>query len=307
MLIQPHAKSKGAGYLDAEEKHPTTVLGIGALGQRVVLEAVQRIISCAPHTSGPAKDYARHKKPRERFKVACRFLKELDDSMELSSSSVRIILTDTMLSIEHNCSESMGKVYMSKSSADKRRAKLEGALRGVRWKHETVARCLQRAVWAHDESVGHPKSPVRLQPIGKMMVKEYLEARYGDVRAQSSPWSYRKHKQDRKGEPILGQFEVGKHGEPILEKRQFRYDFVIWHKGKPVLIIEVDGRQHHKSVAFFGGEAQLKKTKASDELKNEAAARNGVNLVRLDQERIWKRDKLYDWEGIIEEAGGIVD
>ena len=59
-----------------------------------------------------------------------------------------------------------------------------------------------------------------------------------------------------------------------------RWDFNIECKNTH-LFIEFDGKQHFVAQEHFGGEAQLKKQQANDQLKNEYCAQHGYPLLRI--------------------------
>ena len=68
----------------------------------------------------------------------------------------------------------------------------------------------------------------------------------------------------------------------------YRFDFCIEEQRT---IIELDGRQHFKDVAYF--KSSLEEVHFVDMIKQSAANNNGYKVIRILQEDVWS-DK-YDW------------
>lgn len=61
-----------------------------------------------------------------------------------------------------------------------------------------------------------------------------------------------------------------------------RYDFILFNKNQePYRIIEYDGEQHYKAIAYFGGKEGLKKLQINDKFKNEYARIHKIPLIRI--------------------------
>ena len=61
-----------------------------------------------------------------------------------------------------------------------------------------------------------------------------------------------------------------------------RYDFILLDKNShPYRLIEYDGKQHQKSIAWFGGEEAFKRLQLNDQTKNEYAKAHNLPLVRI--------------------------
>jgi very-short-patch-repair endonuclease len=73
-------------------------------------------------------------------------------------------------------------------------------------------------------------------------------------------------------------FEVQKTFSDCRHKKPLRFDFYIPSRN---LLIEFDGRQHHNSIALFGGDSSLEYTQTLDEIKNNWASENQVDLLRI--------------------------
>ena len=67
-------------------------------------------------------------------------------------------------------------------------------------------------------------------------------------------------------------FKECKHINPLA------FDFYIEESN---LLIEYDGRQHYKSIEYFGGEKSLNEIKLRDNIKNEFAKRKDFNFIRI--------------------------
>lgn len=61
--------------------------------------------------------------------------------------------------------------------------------------------------------------------------------------------------------------------------RKLPFDFYL---PKYNLLIEYDGKQHYESVKYFGGENGLKLRQTNDNIKNEFAKANNINLLRIN-------------------------
>lgn len=61
-----------------------------------------------------------------------------------------------------------------------------------------------------------------------------------------------------------------------------RFDFIIFNEeGVPIRLIEFDGEQHIKPIAYFGGEEHLIQTQKNDQIKNQYAIKHKIPLVRI--------------------------
>ena len=73
--------------------------------------------------------------------------------------------------------------------------------------------------------------------------------------------------------------------------RPMPYDIVILNvDGKPILIIEVDGRHHFV-------DDDKKNTIENDLIKELAAIDNKVSMLRLDQNSVWH--SRFDWKSVV--------
>jgi hypothetical protein len=71
--------------------------------------------------------------------------------------------------------------------------------------------------------------------------------------------------------------------KPALRQRALRFDFWLGELG---VVIEFDGRQHHRPVAIWGGEEAFRRLVAHDIKKEKWANMNGIKMIRIrfDQE-----------------------
>lgn len=76
----------------------------------------------------------------------------------------------------------------------------------------------------------------------------------------------------------------------LVDKAPLRYDFAIMNEqDEIVMLIEFDGRQHYEAVESFGGKKEFERQCKSDQLKNEFAKENDIELVRIsykDKDRV---------------------
>lgn len=76
----------------------------------------------------------------------------------------------------------------------------------------------------------------------------------------------------------------------VLYHRQHRFDMCFNKRKLPFdfylpdynICIEFDGKQHFKSIDFFGGETEFKKRQINDGIKNSFCEKNNINLLRID-------------------------
>jgi hypothetical protein len=61
-------------------------------------------------------------------------------------------------------------------------------------------------------------------------------------------------------------------------KRLLPFDFYL---PKMNILIEYDGKQHFKSIKYFGGEEGLKKRQINDQIKDNFAKENNIKLIRI--------------------------
>ena len=65
-------------------------------------------------------------------------------------------------------------------------------------------------------------------------------------------------------------------------KNPLPFDFAIFNDQDNLhCLIEYDGKQHFKSVEFFGGESSFKQRKINDSIKDEYCYVNGIKLIRI--------------------------
>jgi len=74
----------------------------------------------------------------------------------------------------------------------------------------------------------------------------------------------------------------------------FEFDICIELINGVKIIIEIDGPQHYKKINYFKGSHCVLHTQIKDEIKQRLAGKNEHNLIRVNQEDIW-RDKN-NWE-----------
>lgn len=67
-----------------------------------------------------------------------------------------------------------------------------------------------------------------------------------------------------------------------------KYDFAIWLEGLTVLI-EYDGQQHYQVISRFGGEERHQASRIRDEVKNDYAQKDGIELIRIPY---WDYEKI---------------
>ena len=71
--------------------------------------------------------------------------------------------------------------------------------------------------------------------------------------------------------------------------KNYRYDFELTDYG---VLVEVDGKQHKKSVEFFGGDEQLSMQKYTDGNKERLAVENGYYFLRISFDQIDSSKKI---------------
>lgn len=86
----------------------------------------------------------------------------------------------------------------------------------------------------------------------------------------------------------------------LKDKYHLRVDFFLPDYNT---VIEVDGEQHRKSVPMFGGDDKLKSQIHRDQLKNQYFKDNGINLMRLEYERM----KLKDFDKELDKIKLLID
>ena len=73
-------------------------------------------------------------------------------------------------------------------------------------------------------------------------------------------------------------------------KNPLPFDFAIFNDQNNLhCLIEYDGKQHFKSVEFFGGESSFKQRKINDSIKDEYCYINGIKLIRIPY---WDFDRI---------------
>lgn len=83
-----------------------------------------------------------------------------------------------------------------------------------------------------------------------------------------------------------------------------RYDFIILDiNNNPIRLIEFDGKQHYKSIDYFGGEERLKMQQKNDEIKNNYAKEHNLPLIRIPYYSIQEitYENLFNDKFILEE------
>jgi hypothetical protein len=73
-------------------------------------------------------------------------------------------------------------------------------------------------------------------------------------------------------------FEIEKRFPECKDKRALPFDIYI---EKSKILIEMDGAQHFQSVDFWGGPSGLKQRQHYDQIKNDYAKKEGINLLRI--------------------------
>lgn len=61
-----------------------------------------------------------------------------------------------------------------------------------------------------------------------------------------------------------------------------RFDFVIYTNNNVMILIELDGEQHHKPVKYFGVPPKYESVSAHDELKEKWARQHNMLLIRIN-------------------------
>lgn len=75
-------------------------------------------------------------------------------------------------------------------------------------------------------------------------------------------------------------------------KNRLRFDFAIFMEDK-IILLEVDGEQHYRSIAFFGGETSFIQLQKNDKKKNIYARQKGYILIRIPYFDFDRVDKEY--------------
>lgn len=91
---------------------------------------------------------------------------------------------------------------------------------------------------------------------------------------------------ESKGEKNIRKILDNKNIEYIIQYKfndcihikQLKYDFYL---PKYNICIEFDGKQHYKSVKWFGGDKTLKYIQKNDKIKNEYCLKNNIRLLRI--------------------------
>lgn len=119
---------------------------------------------------------------------------------------------------------------------------------------------------------------------------------YAHIAGQGCPLCAGKSKGEEKIAGILKTEGIGflqKHTfQDLKDEARLQYDFYIPSRS---LLIEYNGIQHYKAVAFFGGEKQLHLQRHHDWLKRKYAKDHGIRLLTVS---CWEKDI----RGLIEEA-----
>jgi len=71
-------------------------------------------------------------------------------------------------------------------------------------------------------------------------------------------------------------FESQKKFNDLKDKSYLKYDFYLPEKNT---LIEFNGKQHYKEIAFFGGRKKFLKQKHHDWLKRKYAIKNNIKLL----------------------------
>jgi very-short-patch-repair endonuclease len=102
---------------------------------------------------------------------------------------------------------------------------------------------------------------------------------------------------ESKGELIIKKYLDVNNVKYIREKtfdeckNKFKlfFDFYLPEKN---ILVEYDGEQHYKSIDFFGGRSAFEKLKTNDNIKNNFARANGIQLLRIKFNEINNIDKI---------------
>jgi len=63
---------------------------------------------------------------------------------------------------------------------------------------------------------------------------------------------------------------------------RLRFDFAVFDSNNILsFLIEYDGQQHFKSIDYWGGEEQFRKSQERDSIKNEYCKNHNIKLIRL--------------------------
>ena len=83
-------------------------------------------------------------------------------------------------------------------------------------------------------------------------------------------------------------------------KENYRYDFYIELENGKKIIIECDGEQHYIHNKYFHRDRSLEKQQDRDMYKMNKALENGVSMIRIYQEEVYK--DTIDWKNEITDA-----
>jgi len=86
-------------------------------------------------------------------------------------------------------------------------------------------------------------------------------------------------------------FEREKRFKNCRNKLPLSFDFYLPDLN---LCIEYDGRQHFKSLSFWGGEKGFKRNKNNDKIKNEYCENNKINLLRISYKDFKNINKILE-------------
>lgn len=90
-------------------------------------------------------------------------------------------------------------------------------------------------------------------------------------------------------------FEEQKSFEGLKYLSTLFYDFAVYDSKENLeCLIEFDGEQHFRSVEKWGGEEKLAETILRDEIKNNYASTNGINLLRISYKDINKIEEILE-------------
>jgi len=90
----------------------------------------------------------------------------------------------------------------------------------------------------------------------------------------------------------------------IIFNREYKFDDCLYKKCLPFdfylkeknMCIEFDGKQHSRSIDFFGGDDTLKLTKIKDNIKNKYCLDNNIKILRISYKDYNKIEKILSQE-----------
>lgn len=92
-------------------------------------------------------------------------------------------------------------------------------------------------------------------------------------------------------------FDTQYHPDGLIgcNKGNLKYDFVIYDvHGLPVLLIELDGIQHYKSIHYFGGDTKYRQVRENDKIKCVWAKAHHIDLLRINVSKCTTDKSFYE-------------